>query len=293
MSNSQKAEGFLTDRIGHGHTPAVPHSCSNSGGRPRVPPHLRLRDRYLALWLRFKMPDSSFGEIERLLSNRTFIRREGNSHGFQQPQSVARAARGQGMLPVDLIENARLKLPWFEPVYLSPLWAALGKRGTQSSGEPRFSQAWLSTTGLDSQRFANFWTAEGELRRTSRWLIQRAGRTTSLDALGLLVLCGRREHWFLRASYAGTYAVDVFRRLLTQSTEESDAAPRHPFEVLAAEIDSLIHKQLPRWSLLEAAAQQLPMIRPRPAWDYAEQERRAKAARRAELRRRSRDVGTR
>lgn len=254
------------------------------GGRPAILRYLRLRDQYLAMWIRFQLPDQSSGEIERLLSGRTFDRREGNSNGFNQPQTLARAARGEGTLPETVIANARARWAWFESVYSSPFWEALKPSFPWDLG-PTFPKLWLGAVGFSSPEHAGCWTEDCQLKHKSRWMVRRAGRTTSLEALALLIECGRREQVsLLPESVPGSYAVDVFRRLLSQARASASVELQHPFEALAPAIDLEIRKLLPNWKLLEQSEKEPAMIRPRPPWDFAEYKRRRKATRRAELR---------
>lgn len=248
-----------------------------NAGRPRIEPVLRLRDRYLAQLLKHQFPNESFGWIERQLSGRDFARRDGNSNGFNQPQCVARAARGAGMLSPDVLDNARREVPGFEVVVSSALWSVLARK------RPLFPVPWIAEYGLSTGRLARCWGGDGELLVYPTALIRRAGRLTSLDALAVLIAAGRRD--VFATDFVRSYAIDVFRRLFEDArATDPQASLTNPFRVLAKEIDLAVDAVFPSWHLLENASLRPAMVRPRPPATYDEKIKREANARRRQRR---------
>jgi hypothetical protein len=244
-------------------------------GRPRVDPIHRVRDRYSAVWLKLTTGES-FGSIERTLSGRVFDHRDGGSGGFNQPQLVARAARGAGGLSRSIVNGACERIEGFRQIYRNPLWSVLSQRHgwgrLGSSLATSFDPTWIRAYGLGSGSLATRWREDWTLAYAEERLVRRAGRLSDLSALALLIECTKfSAHWGASELIEG-YAADVFARLLGKGGRTSKPArtsQQVAFQAVAESLNAVIKQGAPTWLLLEQSTTPLPMIRERPRGPYS------------------------
>jgi len=199
-----------------------------------------------------------------------YPRRIDGSNGYNQPGMVARAARGRGCLPKQVIEIADRSVPGFRAIHQSPLWHVLGLRRTGWRPlvyEPAlYDREWVHAVGLDRRSLGTWWSVPGTLTGFPEPLIRRAGRLTSLSALALLLEAGVSPLHFCCQAMAADYAADVFARL-EAGAEECRSGSRHggrPFQAVAAAIGKLASELNSAYKLGERTGLKLPVFRSRP-----------------------------
>jgi hypothetical protein len=163
-------------------------------GRPRKDPALKLRDRYVATWLKLNGGGRTLSSLERDLHPSLLLRERGDGQGVSQPGALDKAARGVRGLSANfelpqIVRGAEVVAPGAIAAFSSPLWLALCNSPQQGfNRELERSAAQLCLRRRFAQHCSSLTAAKRGL-----CTVRRLGRIWHRDALGHLLLLCRAE----------------------------------------------------------------------------------------------------
>lgn len=191
---------------------------ANAVGRPPKDLALVFRDRYWALSLQSIANGKSFAALERELSPNLRIRKRPDGEGNVQPFALSKVAKGTrgvsdslGDIP-EIVHAAEMRYPGSSWAYRSIFWIVLAKCEEVATVE--LLPLCISKAIRDRLREKHFEVSSvGRVCLTEIGL-QRAGRLTHLDSLGLLLLtCSPVIKNYERSALANTYVPAALERL--------------------------------------------------------------------------------